>query len=1033
MKANKKAGLTNWRHWFLMPILITGVLSIIASGGGDDDDTTNGEDTTAEKVTITGSVTGSGGISGVHVKTEMIDGDEYTGTSDDNGFYLIEDVPVPSDGQLVLTYEKVGYATYQRSIPVAGGETYSVAASLMPFHFIEENIDVTVEQNLDILDPADPAGDPLAEMVFPPNSMGDSGEVMVSVGVGDPTTEEGAAVFPGDYMAATTEDGEPDTPLESIVFTEVTITDDQGKEITNLAEPATLSVRLPDELQLKYSAGDSIPWWSYDETNASWIREDADPSTPDVIDDALIIDLNGDGVLYAQGKVTHMSWWNVDEPIDQHSCVCTTVLGDDGNPLANQMLTAEGVTYNGVSQPASTDSQGFACVTVKRSTDTVTERIKLYVDFGGLRFHYDVIDPTEGDVVNNEIFTPTIEGSTVYNTGECVTLANNITAAFDGEINGTVINEGTGLPAPDFTIYSSFGESATTNANGEYVMSAPVGVPVSLYAIGLVSQTVTVLDAATPLTVNFVIPNQPPVIESLTRVPEEGAVENGQTVALAVTATDPEGGSLSYAWSANAGSLDNTNSTSVNWTAPASGYGTATISVTVTDAIGDQASQSIAIVYGDVTSGTSLSFTIKDNVQSDQPVSGVTVALYDTDNTTILRTETSDANGIVDFGDVGRTRVSFTIVYGHDQFITSLTLPYGIIRTYIDVPTAEGIVYYTQDSTLMLLDYYASLYADLDYLLYYYYLEYLFDSWLYSPIGTAEISLNSDQVIDGAYLTRVLPVSSYWYYWYTDYTVSTDVYATDLQQDDRLTLLAMTHDAQGNLLKWGMLEDQGYTDGAAYTVNLSQDPVGLGWTTTPETELQYFEALGFRQGVEYYLARESLSQSPSSSGLLPVAMSFPADNYWVGGETDVSTVMSLSTAKAYTTLPQSVDLPIPDYSFSSVTLDGTNQTLSWTLSGTSSRDLISIDSLGYSQDLTTYVEWQIVMPPGSTSLRLMELPAPADAWTSTSLLLGYTFYANLSVMDWDLVDGYDEVWGFFLSGGDFDEDASLVQEGTYDL
>jgi hypothetical protein len=546
MRASIKKGLSNWRYLVLMPILLAGVLSIIASGGGGDDPVDDGG-TTAGKVTITGSVTGSGGIPGVTVSAEGIEG-----ASDDNGFYLLEAVPVPLDGQLVLTYEKDGYATYQRSVPVVDGETYSVAASLMLFHYSEVK-DATVEQNLDILDPDNPdASNPLAEIVFPANSIADSGDVKINIGVGDPTTTEGAAVFPGDYMAATTEGGDADTPLESIAFTEITITDDQGNEITTLSEPATLTVRLPDSLQSKYGAGDSIEWWSYDETNASWIREDADPSTPDTIDDAAVIDLRGDGVLYAQAKVTHMSWWNVDEPIDQHSCLCTTIVDKEGSPLVNQLLTAEGVTYTGVSLPAATDNQGYACVTVKRSTDTVTERIKLYVDFGGVRFHYDVTDPSEGDEVNDDVFTPTIEGSTVYNTGECVTLANNITAAFDGEINGTVTYEGSGTPASDFTLYSSYGETATTNAEGQYTISAPVGVSVSLYAVGLVSQTVTVLDAAAPVTVNFEIPNQPPVIETLTRVPE-GTVANSATVALTVTASDPDGDAISYAWSADVG------------------------------------------------------------------------------------------------------------------------------------------------------------------------------------------------------------------------------------------------------------------------------------------------------------------------------------------------------------------------------------------------------------------------------------------------------------------------------------------------
>jgi outer membrane protein assembly factor BamB len=57
-----------------------------------------------------------------------------------------------------------------------------------------------------------------------------------------------------------------------------------------------------------------------------------------------------------------------------------------------------------------------------------------------------------------------------------------------------------------------------------------------------------------------------PLVTALSR--PTGPILAGATVALAVTATDPLGGALTYAWSASGGSFDTTGAAAVNWTAP---------------------------------------------------------------------------------------------------------------------------------------------------------------------------------------------------------------------------------------------------------------------------------------------------------------------------------------------------------------------------------------------------------------------------------------------------------------------------------
>jgi len=970
----------------LMLVFAVGLVSILATSNGDGDD----DDEPKNTAVINGSVTGSGGIADVTVSAGG-----RSATTDLNGFYKLTEVPVPSDGLLVLTYEKDGYATFQRTVPVAANKTFSVTARLLQHHYSEQ-VDAANEQNLDVEDPNNPGGDPLAQLSFPAGSLG-SGNVTVNVAVGDPTTEEGRPTFPGDYMAATTQGGDADTPLESVVFTEITVNDANGDEITQVTEPVTVTMRLPDSLQTVYSAGDFIEWWSYDEINAVWIREDADPATTEALDDALVIDQAG--VLYAQAKVTHFTWWNVDKPMDQHACLCAIVVDENDLPTAGVQMIAEGITYNGRSRPVSTGADGKGCVTVKRSTETVTEQIRLFVELGNVQFPYNVTDIAEGDVDSNDIFTPTTEGSTIYNTGQCVDLANNIALRYDGRITGKTTFEGSDTPVVGYVINTDFGVTATTDSDGNYELSVPLGLPVTLFAVGQSAETVTVEDANTPKVVNFEIANRDPVIDSVSRDPS-GSVTNNQTVNLTVTAHDDDGDAIAYSWSTDQGSFNTTSGALVTWTAPAAGAGTATLTVTVTDGKGGETSQNIAIVYaGGTPSGNSLSFIFKDDIRSDQPVAGVVVALYNTDNRTIAQTLTSGADGIVDFGDIGRSRASFTFVYESAGGFSD-----RFIDTFVNMVVADDIVYYKDD-------------------------EFDFDTESGAAVATVNYTLSA--VPTNAGLTRIDPGNAWWSFpSNTGQLTNQSVLDTYLQDNGKLSSLALVNSASDTnlLIGYGFLLDQTVTEGATYDIALNRTPVTIGWTTQPATNLSYVDIEGYRDRIYY-----SLADTPefggvvlSDSGTLQVPTEFPVDYYWVfGGAED--NVSGIGSEKRYTTLPQSVALPIPDYSFSNVTFNSTTSTLSWTISGSTPRDLISIEMDAFSE-LEREIEWSILMAPSATSVQLMELPAPASSWINTTTLDNVT-EASIAVVDVDFVSGIDELWQFLITGESFNQTANQILTG----
>jgi hypothetical protein len=86
--------------------------------------------------------------------------------------------------------------------------------------------------------------------------------------------------------------------------------------------------------------------------------------------------------------------------------------------------------------------------------------------------------------------------------------------------------------------------------------------------------------------------NSAPRISSL--VAASTQLEPGQSTTLSVTATDADGDTLSYAWTATAGTLANATTANPTWTAPTT-EGQQTLNVSVTDGKGGQAGFSLVI------------------------------------------------------------------------------------------------------------------------------------------------------------------------------------------------------------------------------------------------------------------------------------------------------------------------------------------------------------------------------------------------------------------------------------------------------
>lgn len=184
------------------------------------------------------------------------------------------------------------------------------------------------------------------------------------------------------------------------------------------------------------------------------------------------------------------------------------------------------------------------------------------------------IDLRGSDPGNIDWFKVTITAS------DMDTITKNFTLS--GDVEAVIYN----IPAGSnrtFTIsaYDSsdaliFEGSAVTNI----IKDETAVVTITLVDMGTSGESVGAAD----ITVTY---NLLPRIDFATASSND--VGRGETVNFTATASDPNGDTLTYAWSADCGSLSSTTTTSTTWTAPSTA-GTCTITILVEDGKDGEAS-----------------------------------------------------------------------------------------------------------------------------------------------------------------------------------------------------------------------------------------------------------------------------------------------------------------------------------------------------------------------------------------------------------------------------------------------------------
>lgn len=171
--------------------------------------------------------------------------------------------------------------------------------------------------------------------------------------------------------------------LVSAVFGAFELRDEDGDLIEELqpGQSATVTMRVPRdtwEVIVDIVPGDdrvTVPMFYFDETAGEWVMEgtgqiqDAEGALIAEAELASIRDGSYSGALFAEAEVTHFSYWNVDWPLEDNTCMGGVLLDGEGEPASGATGTVRGVNFTGYSAPFTTNEDGSFCVNVRRSEE----------------------------------------------------------------------------------------------------------------------------------------------------------------------------------------------------------------------------------------------------------------------------------------------------------------------------------------------------------------------------------------------------------------------------------------------------------------------------------------------------------------------------------------------------------------------------------------------------------------------------------------------------------------------------------------
>ncbi len=367
-----------------------------------------------------------------------------------NGTYTFDKVNVVS-GRAVVKFEKEGYASVTRSIPVANEMHLDVAMtnySEVRTYSSGGGVTTTVR---------DAQWNKYVTLELPSGNYKNgnttySGQVTASAVYLNPEqVETFANRMPGDLTT------DKDQQLVSLGMVSVDLEGANGEKL-ELPEGKTATLTFPVPANAKQTPA-TMPLWSFDETTGLWVEEGT--ATYDASNNVYV------------GEVSHFSWHNLDYP-EVRATLKVKVVDPNGNPIAYLPVDFDGqrVMY--------TDGEGFATCVVPSNT-------KMYVsvkseDYGNYAMTYSDDNPwgtyDESKIVKKELTLDPQDTKTIE-------LKMPSRASI---ISGVVTNSGSGSKV--CTLHIAYGTMQTTTSvisdlDGKFWLYAPANYKGSAKLVAL--------------------------------------------------------------------------------------------------------------------------------------------------------------------------------------------------------------------------------------------------------------------------------------------------------------------------------------------------------------------------------------------------------------------------------------------------------------------------------------------------------------------------------------------------------------------
>ncbi len=284
---------------------------------GGDGEKSSGAKGTENYGVVMGRVTDTGGFKLGDVK---VTANGQPVETNDQGWFSISNVT--EGDRVIVDFERDGYATTHRVVDVETGESSFIDATMSPVDKTDSfsgniggAVTTTSGGSIDIgaKDLEDISGNTHTDDVY------------ISMTVFDPSDDEDANAFPGEYLGIS---GGEYYPIKSFGFMDISVTDSYGNELQlKDGQTATITIPVPSSLQSDASSLGTCPLWYFDTDTGYWMEDGQ--GTYDSSSKSFV------------GTITHFSTWNYDVAYPR-AYISGRVVDSSGNPVSGAEVTCWG-------------------------------------------------------------------------------------------------------------------------------------------------------------------------------------------------------------------------------------------------------------------------------------------------------------------------------------------------------------------------------------------------------------------------------------------------------------------------------------------------------------------------------------------------------------------------------------------------------------------------------------------------------------------------------------------------------------------